>query len=413
MTGEVAGEEAEHMVESVAMARHMHEINENLFTLKEYLLGGNSESKASLSPSRDALRSKLHEIIETEHNYVQDLRFLVESFLTPLRAMISHEQTQSVFANAEQLLELHVGIDAELQAHLPSAPAELLQRISACFVQRIPFFKMYADFCSNYVYAASKLRLLRTTNEKVADFLNTMEAQYSTTLLALLIRPVQRACQYPLLFREVTAHLLGSGKKSSSAIDDASAAQFHSCAESMQQTIAELNEKVREQENTLRMRGILTAELHGSGLKELLSPTRSLVYEGPVRLRVEGSLRPEWRAKRDYKVYVFSDLMFIARQNLTNSGFTVKVRMPLPELRCELTTDTSKASFIIQFGGVTYKGSTAERSDAELLVMRIHQAQAKLSQCDAGDMSDGSNKEGAGGNLFGRLVALGRRSQVE
>lgn len=104
--------------------------------------------------------------------------------------------------------------------------------------------------------------------------------------------------------------------------------------------------QVREQENTLRMRGILTAELHGSGLKELLSPTRSLVYEGPVRLRVEGSLRPEWRAKRDYKVrpstqphathathrrspaaqvYVFSDLMFIARQNLTNSGFTVKV----------------------------------------------------------------------------------------
>lgn len=50
------------------------------------------------------------------------------------------------------------------------------------------------------------------------------------------------------------------------------------------------------------MRGILTAELHGTGLMELLSPTRSLVFEGPVKLRVEGTLRPEWRAKRDYKV---------------------------------------------------------------------------------------------------------------
>ena len=43
-----------------------------------------------------------------------------------------------------------------------------------------------------------------------------------------------------------------------------------------------------------------------------------------MRLRVEGSLRPEWRAKRDYKLYVFSDLMLIARQNRTNAGYTVK-----------------------------------------------------------------------------------------
>ena len=36
--------------------------------------------------------------------------------------------------------------------------AVLLRRVSDAFEQRIPFFKMYAEYCSNYVYAAQKLR---------------------------------------------------------------------------------------------------------------------------------------------------------------------------------------------------------------------------------------------------------------
>ena len=41
------------------------------------------------------------------------------------------------------------------------------------------------------------------------------------------------------------------------------------------------------------MRGILTAELQGAGLADLISPSRALVHEAIVRLRAEGSLRPE------------------------------------------------------------------------------------------------------------------------
>ena len=117
----------------------------------------------------------------------------------------------------------------------------MLAQISASFVKRIPFFKMYAHYCSNYVYAASKLRFVRTTDEKVATWLEQIEAQYTTTLLALLIRPVQRICQYPLLFLEVTSQLHGAA---GGAIDQSSASHFNSVAESMQLTISAVNEKV-------------------------------------------------------------------------------------------------------------------------------------------------------------------------
>ena len=47
---------------------------------------------------------------------MQDVRFLFDAFLTPLSAMLAPELVRAIFANAQQLLELHAGLDAELQA---------------------------------------------------------------------------------------------------------------------------------------------------------------------------------------------------------------------------------------------------------------------------------------------------------
>lgn len=402
LAGELGQDEGQDEV-GHAVESHVNEIHENLQNLKEFLRqgessnslsgragsgGGSGRTAASGGPPRDEFSAILYEIIETEHNYVQDVRFLVDSFLRPMSAIVPAELVRAIFANAEQILQLHAAIDAELGPQLEAAPPVLLQKISECFVTRIPFFKMYATYSSNYVYAASKLRFLRTTDEKVSNWLEKLENQYNTTLLALLIRPVQRICQYPLHFREVSSHLAAGG------IDEAGAKQFNAVAESMQNTIAAVNEKVREQENVLRMRGILTAELQGAA--ELLSPSRSLVFEGHVRLRVEGSLRPEWRAKREYKVYVFSDLMLIARQNLTNSGFSVKVRMPLPEVTCEVGAEADKASFSLHYGGTTYRGSTAAKPDAELLVLKIKEAKSKLNDAPAKLTATGGSSSSLG-----------------
>ena len=110
---------------------------------------------------------------------------------------------RSISSNAESLLDFHEGLDAELQAAHGRPCDGLLQALMDAFVQRIPFFKLYASYCSNYVHAAHKLSCLRKLEPAVASKIAAIEAEYGTTLLALLIRPVQRICQYPLLFGEV------------------------------------------------------------------------------------------------------------------------------------------------------------------------------------------------------------------
>ena len=45
------------------------------------------------------------------------------------------------------------------------------------------------------------------------------------------------------------------------------------------------------------MRGILTAELQGAGLADLISPSRALVHEAIVRLRAEARSAPVARKR--------------------------------------------------------------------------------------------------------------------
>jgi hypothetical protein len=264
----------------------------------------------------------------------QDLRFLVRSFVHPLRDvnLLPSDDMSAIFCNVEQLLELHEGLVAEIAAAcgggggggggggqpLPlQQTADVLRRIADAFARRMAFFKLYSMYCSNFVFSSSRLSCVRETLPAVQQLLTEVEGQYQTTALGLMIRPVQRVCQYPLLFREVLKHLQN---------DDPGAADFARMVGQMEETIETVNEKVRAQENGLRMRGILTAELQGAGLADLISPSRALVHEAIVRLRAEGSLRPEWRAKREYKIYVFSDLLLIARANLTNKLYSLKLK---------------------------------------------------------------------------------------
>ena len=69
-------------------------------------------------------------------------------------------------------------------------------------------------------------------------------------MLALLIRPVARICQYPLLFREVQKHMQQhlQGRRASVGGDNqrlASGAQFTKVAGEMLDTIDQINEKAR------------------------------------------------------------------------------------------------------------------------------------------------------------------------
>ena len=66
-----------------------------------------------------------------------------------------------------------------------------------------------------------------------------------------------------------------------------------------------------------------------------------------------------YQAKRDYKAYVFSDILVVASRNILGGGFALKLRLPYAELSIEVLMEDSKPSFGLLHAGVTYRGSCA------------------------------------------------------
>ena len=58
----------------------------------------------------------------------------------------------------------------------------LLARVAGAFAARIPFFKLYAEYCGNYVYAAQKLRAVQETHAEAKQIVAEIEAEHETTV---------------------------------------------------------------------------------------------------------------------------------------------------------------------------------------------------------------------------------------
>ncbi|EGF79810.1 hypothetical protein BATDEDRAFT_89461 [Batrachochytrium dendrobatidis JAM81] len=126
---------------------------------------------ASLPTYEVKRQEVIHELIETEMNYVQDLSVLVEIFLKNLRQMniLPEDGLRTIFSNTEQLILLHQDFLNQL-CNRRIRDSGVVQDIGDLFIR---------------IYC-----LMRP------------ECQ-GMNLASFLLKPIQRICKYPLLLREI------------------------------------------------------------------------------------------------------------------------------------------------------------------------------------------------------------------
>eukprot|EP01088_Endostelium_zonatum_P016435 TRINITY_DN4439_c0_g1_i1.p1 TRINITY_DN4439_c0_g1~~TRINITY_DN4439_c0_g1_i1.p1 ORF type:complete len:888 (-),score=204.22 TRINITY_DN4439_c0_g1_i1:105-2768(-) len=155
----------------------------------------------------------IEELYDTEKEYVEDLKRLVKIFLTPLRAsgVIPEADINSIFCNVELIL----GINSELLKNLTQRLKTETQQQSASaavgdiFTNMADSFKAYDQYCVNYKKAMDTMTKCEKSTPAFSSFLEKCEVQKEVNLLELrdfLIKPIQRICKYPLLFKEILKH---------------------------------------------------------------------------------------------------------------------------------------------------------------------------------------------------------------
>ena len=237
----------------------------SLGTTPRRTTGGERSTARQTSGSRSsgstpARASRLHvvatELIETELRYLNDLRLLVDHFVGALRRSAPEMESELV-PNITAMLALHTDLYSRFEAAAEVRRGEaLVDAIGSALVAVAPYFSMYSRYaaqfrrnsgaittrkisaqlsdarrhvvlllryCANFTHAlailekkckfctqgrcVSKKCISRMVGEaeegirrqRIVDLGDSTPV----SLWAFLIRPVQRLCQYPLLYKEV------------------------------------------------------------------------------------------------------------------------------------------------------------------------------------------------------------------
>ncbi|EPX72671.1 RhoGEF Scd1 [Schizosaccharomyces octosporus yFS286] len=139
----------------------------------------------------------LAEIYETELKYIQDLEYLSD-FMTTLqqRKILSLETVLKIFTNLNEILDFQRRFLVGLEMNLSLPPHD--QRIGALFLALEERFSVYQVFCLNYPTAQ---QLIIDNQGQLTELGYLLEPCYEFP--ALLIKPIQRICKYPLLLSQL------------------------------------------------------------------------------------------------------------------------------------------------------------------------------------------------------------------
>ncbi|CAK9010587.1 RhoGEF domain-containing protein gxcJ [Durusdinium trenchii] len=289
-------------------------------------------SMANTERTRDQVQciKVFREILDTERAYVQDMRKLVTEYITPLREastkegdkLISAEDLTLIFNNVENILKVNAELLQSLQVgvlrisrngEIPSL-CEVAGVFAKEFERVVPFFKMYWVYCHQYNAALDRVSSLRESNKELGNFLQRREARkknQQASLQHLLIKPVQRICKYPLLFRELLNHMNKIAARRKEDTDFLQHVSELGHAEKEVQGIANMvNTKVSEAENQDQVMKVYL-ELGGeSGCPGLVTPSRRFVRTEDVLMR-EAPFSENKRLR--YRLYLFNDLIIFAK----------------------------------------------------------------------------------------------------
>eukprot|EP00112_Aurelia_sp_Birch-Aquarium-sp1_P002340 Seg1257.1 transcript_id=Seg1257.1/GoldUCD/mRNA.D3Y31 product="Protein vav" protein_id=Seg1257.1/GoldUCD/D3Y31 len=137
----------------------------------------------------------VNEIIQTEENYVNALRVMIQSFIGPLKTSLKTHDREAIFLNTEKLYEIHGRFSSSLKP--PGMPLNLQS-----FIDYSKEFLEYAYYCTRMQDAQQQVTEL-CKDHKFSQLVEECQRKSGRKfpLHEQLIVPFQRILKYPLLLR--------------------------------------------------------------------------------------------------------------------------------------------------------------------------------------------------------------------
>uniref|UniRef100_T1JE05 DH domain-containing protein n=1 Tax=Strigamia maritima TaxID=126957 RepID=T1JE05_STRMM len=254
----------------------------------------------------------LEEILNSEENYVRNLKLLTQYFVDPIsqNSILNPKEIKTIFGEVRAILRTNEEFLRQLKAETD---------ISSAFLKLLPYFKLYSSYSISYEAANIFIQNLLKTRPKFAEFINCQQTrpEVQTSLSSLLIQPIQRIPRYKLLLQELLK------------ITDQN--------DNIKTALAQIETITKEINNQLRVGDIMRRML--AIQKMLVNDQPKIIVPGRHLIK-EGSLQKISSSKRflTRQFFLFNDmLMYCKQQKIAKNGRLWICRCVLPVRHCRVS----------------------------------------------------------------------------
>ncbi|XP_048062731.1 intersectin-2a isoform X3 [Megalobrama amblycephala] len=265
----------------------------------------------------------IHELIQTEESYLEDLELAVEVFYKPMAesGRLTEAEMSLIFVNWRELIMCSTKLLKALRVRKKMAGERMpVQVVGDILSSELSHMQAYIRFCSCQLNAAA---LLQQKTDKSPDFklfLKKIASNYrckGMPLSSFLLKPMQRITRYPLLIKNILENTPPA---------HADHAQLQAALEQAEELCSQVNEGVREKENSDRLEWIQNHVLCDGVIEHLVfnSLTNCL---GPRKLLHSGKLH-KTKSSKELWAFLFNDFLLLTYTSKQFSSGTEKLFNP-------------------------------------------------------------------------------------
>ncbi|XP_019727041.1 intersectin-2a isoform X1 [Hippocampus comes] len=271
----------------------------------------------TMSPWERKRQGYIHEVIHTEETYVDDLELVLEVFYKPMSesGRLTEEEMGIIFVNWRELIMCNTKLLKALRVRKKMGGDNMpVQLIGDLLASELTHMQPYVRFCSCQLNAAALLQSKTNNQPEFKNFLKKIATNYrckGMPLSSFLLKPMQRITRYPLLIKNILEH---------TPDHHADQSPLREALERAEELCSQVNEGVREKENSDRLEWIQSHVLCDGAIEHLVfnSLTNCL---GPRKLLHSGRLHKA-KSSRELWAFLFNDFLLLTQgaKSLSSSG---------------------------------------------------------------------------------------------
>ncbi|XP_060221265.1 intersectin-2 isoform X2 [Meriones unguiculatus] len=272
----------------------------------------------TMQPMERKRQGYIHELIQTEERYVDDLQLVVEVFQKRMAesGSLTEAEMALIFVNWKELIMSNTKLLKALRVRKKTGGEKMpVQMIGDILAAELSHMQAYIRFCSCQLNGATLLQQKTDEDTDFKEFLKKLASDprcKGMPLSSFLLKPMQRITRYPLLIRSILENT------PQNHVDHSS---LKLALERAEELCSQVNEGVREKENSDRLEWIQT-HVQCEGLAEQLIFNSLTNCLGPRKLLHSGKLY-KTKSNKELHGFLFNDfllLTYMVRQFTASSG---------------------------------------------------------------------------------------------